>query len=125
VCRTRGSADLTPGLSGNLGFSLKSSNLPTYEGKRILDDVTAFLFALEHHFKNAAQAIGWVSTTGWGKQAVLQLMGNAAVWAMQRFPMSAPIEWSAFYTKLTAKYNPSNDLDLVKREWDELCQMKG
>jgi len=44
-----------------------------------LDDVTAFLFALERHFKNAAQAIGWVCTTGWEEQAALQLRGDAAV----------------------------------------------
>jgi len=54
----RGSAEPTPGSSGSRGFSVKSSNLPTYEGKRTMDDVTAFLFALERHFKNAAQAIG-------------------------------------------------------------------
>jgi hypothetical protein len=83
-----------PGPSGSRGFSIKSSNLPTYDGKRTLDDITAFLFALERHFKNAAQAIGWVGTTGWGEQAVLQLTGDAATWAMHRFPISTPIEWS-------------------------------
>jgi hypothetical protein len=96
-----------------------------YEGKRTLDDVTAFLFALERHFKNAAQAIGWVSTPGCGEQAVLQLKGDAAVWAMHRFPMSAPIEWSTFCTELKAKLIPSNALDLVKREWEELSLMMG
>ena len=121
----RGSAEPTPGSSGSRGFSVKSSNLPTYEGKRTLDDVTAFLFALERHFKNAAQAIGWVGTTGWGEQAVLQLKGDAAVWAMHRFPMSAPIEWSTFCTELKAKFIPSNALDLVKREWEELSLKKG
>ena len=65
----------------------------------MLDDVTAFLFALERHFNNAAQAIGWVGTTGWGEQAVLQLNGDAAVWAMHRFPMSTPIEWSTICTE--------------------------
>jgi len=50
----RGSAEPIPGSSGSRGFSVKSSNLPTYEGKRTLDDVTALLFALERHFKNAA-----------------------------------------------------------------------
>jgi hypothetical protein len=90
-----------------------------------LDDVTAFLFALERHFKNAAQAIGWVGTTGWGEQAVLQLKGDAAVWAMHRFPMSAPIELSTFFTELNAQFIPSNALDLVKREWEELSLKKG
>jgi len=118
----RGSAEPTPGLSGSRGFSVKSSNLPTYEGKWTLDDVTAFLFALEWHFKNAAQAIGWVGTTCWGEQAVLHLKGDAAVWAMHRFPMSAPIEWSTFCTELNAKFIPSNALDLVKREWEDLSQ---
>ena len=88
----RGSAEPTPGSSGSGGFSVKSSNLLTCEGKRTMDDVTAFLFPLERHFKNEAQAIGWVGTTGWGDQAVLQLKGDTAVWAMLRIPMSAPIE---------------------------------
>jgi hypothetical protein len=121
----RGSFEPTPGPSGSRGFSVKSSNLPTYDGKRTLDDVTAFLFALERHFKNAAQAIGWVGTTGWGEQAVLQLKGDAATWAMHRFPISTPIEWSTFCTELKAKYIPSNALDLVKREWEELSLKKG
>jgi len=56
---------------------------------------------------------------------VLQLKGNAAVWAMHRFPMSAPIEWSTFCTELKAKFIPSNALDLVKREWEELSLKKG
>jgi len=60
----RGSAEPTPGSSGSRGFSVKSSNILTYEGKRTLDDITSFLFALDRHFKNAAQAIGLVSTTG-------------------------------------------------------------
>jgi hypothetical protein len=90
-----------------------------------LDDVSSFLFALERHFKNAAQAIGWVGTTGWGEQAVLQLKGDAAVWAMHRFPMSAPIKWSTFYTELKAKFIPSNALDLVKCEWEELIVKRG
>jgi hypothetical protein len=122
---TCGSAERTPGLSGSCGSSVKSANLPTYEGKRTLHDVTAFLFALEGHFKNAAQAIGWVGTTVWGEQAVVQLKGNAAVWAMHRFPMSAPIEWSTFCTELQAKYILSNALDLVKHEWEELNLKKG
>jgi hypothetical protein len=90
-----------------------------------LDDVTAFLFALERHFKNAAQAIEWVGITGWGEQAVRQLKGDTAVWAMHRFRMSAPIKWSTFCTELKAKYIPSNALDLVKREWEELSLKKG
>jgi len=56
---------------------------------------------------------------------VLQLKGDAAVWAMHRFPMSAPIEWSTFCTELKAKCIPSNALDLVKREWEELSLKKG
>jgi len=61
-----------------------------------LDDVTTFLFALKRHFTNAAQAIGWVGTTGRATQAALQLKGDTAVWAIHRFPMSTPIEWSIF-----------------------------
>jgi hypothetical protein len=57
-----------------------------------LDDGTTFHFALELHFKNTAQAIGWVGTTGQGEQAVLQVKGNEAVWAMHRFPMCTHIE---------------------------------
>ena len=121
---TCGSAEPTPGPSGSRGFSVRSSNVPTYEGKRTLDDVTAFLFALEQHFKNAAQAIGWVGTTGWGEQAVLQLKGDAAVWAMHCFAMSTLIEWSTCCTELKDKYIPSNALDLVKREWEELSLKK-
>jgi hypothetical protein len=49
-----GSHEPTPGPSGNGGFSVKSSTVPMYEGKRTLDDVTTFLFALERHFNNAA-----------------------------------------------------------------------
>jgi len=120
-----GSAEPTPGLSGRCGSSVKSSNLPTYEGKQTLDDVTTFLFALERHFKNPALAIAWVCTMGWGEQAVLQLKGDAAVWAMHRFPMSTPIELSTFCTKLKAKFIPSNPLDLVKHEWKELSLKKG
>ena len=56
---------------------------------------------------------------------MLQLKGDAAVWAMHRFPMSAPIEWSTFCTELKAKCIPSNALDLVKREWEELSLKKG
>jgi len=56
---------------------------------------------------------------------VLQLKGDAAVWAIRRFPMSAPIEWSTFCTELKAKFVPSNALDLVKREWEELSLEKG
>jgi len=121
----RGSAEPTPGSSGSRGFSVKSSNLPTYEGKRSLDDLTAFPFALERQYKNAAQAIGWVGTTGWGEQAVLQLKGDTAGWAMHRFPMCAPIEWSTFCAELKAKFIPSNALDLVKREWEELNLKNG
>ena len=90
-----------------------------------MDDVTAFVFALEQHFKNAAQAIGWVGTTGWREQAVLQMKGDAAVCAMHRFPMSTPIKWSTFCTELKAKFIPSNTLDLVKHEWEELNPNKG
>ena len=89
---TRTSAEPTPGLSGSRVFSVKSSNPPTYEGKRTLDDVTAFLFALERHCKTAARAIGWVGTMGCGAQAVLHLKGDAAVWAMHRLRMSTAIE---------------------------------
>jgi len=121
----RSSAEPTPGSSGSHGISVKSSNHPTYEGKRSLHNVTAFLFAFERHFKNAAQAIGWVSMTGWGDHAVLQLKGDAAVWAMHRFPMSAPIEWSTFCKDLKAKFIPSNALDLVKRECEELSLKMG
>jgi len=66
----RGFPEPTPRSSGSRGFCVKSSNLRTYQGKQSLDDVTAFRFALERHFKNAAQAIGWVVPTGWGEQAV-------------------------------------------------------
>jgi hypothetical protein len=89
-----------------------------------LDDVTAFLFALEPHFKNAAQAIGWVGTMGWGDQAVLPLKGDAAVWGMRHFPMSTPIESSTICIELKAKFIPSNALDLVKYEWEELSLKK-
>jgi len=74
---------------------------------------------------NAAQAIGWVGMTGWGEQAVLQLKGDAGVWAMHHFPMRAAIEWSTFCTQLKAKLIPSNALDLVKREREELSLKKG
>ncbi|KAF8247975.1 hypothetical protein K440DRAFT_643414 [Wilcoxina mikolae CBS 423.85] len=45
----RGSSELTsgPGSSGSRGFFIKSSNLPTSGNKCPLDDITAFLFALE------------------------------------------------------------------------------
>jgi len=89
-----------------------------------LDSVTAFLFALERHFKNAAQAIASVGTTGWGEQAVLQSKGDAAVWAMHRLPMSAPIEWSTLWTELKGMFIPSNAWDHVKREWGKLCLME-
>jgi len=108
-----GSAEPTPGPSGGCGFSVKSSNHPTYESKQTLADVTAFLFALKQHLWSAAQAIGWVSTTGWGEQAVLQLTGDAVVWAMHCFPLSTPIEWSTICTELKAVYIPYNALDLV------------
>jgi len=121
----RGSAGLTPGPSGNHGFSVKLSNLPTYEGKRMLDNITAFLFALEQPFKNAAQAIGWVGTMGWGEHPVVQLKGDVAVWATHRFPMSMPIEWSTFCTELNGKNIQSNALDLVKCECKELSLKMG
>lgn len=57
---------------------------------------------------------------GWGEQAVLQLKGEAAVWAMHRVPMSMPIEWSTFCTELQVKYILSHTLDLGKCEWEEL-----
>jgi hypothetical protein len=40
-----------------------------YEGKRTIYDVIAFVCALECHFQKAAQAIGWVGTTGWRVEA--------------------------------------------------------
>jgi hypothetical protein len=43
----RGSPEPAPGQSGQRGFSVKSSTLSTYQGKQTLDDITAFLFALE------------------------------------------------------------------------------
>jgi hypothetical protein len=67
-----------------------------YEGKPTLDDLTAFHFALEQHFMNAALAVGWVGTMGRGEQTVLQLKDDSVVWAMHRFPMSTPIKWSTF-----------------------------
>jgi len=90
-----------------------------------LDDVTAFIFGFERHFKNTAQAMGWVGTTGWGEHAVLQLKSNTAVWGMHRFPMSTPIEWSTFCIELKAEYIQSNALDLVKRKWEELSLQVG
>ena len=62
---------------------------------------------------------------GWGEQAVLQLKGDAAVWAMHCFLMSTPIKWSIFGTELKAMYSPSNVLDLVKCEGEELSLVKG
>jgi len=56
---------------------------------------------------------------------VLQLKGDAAVWAMHHFPMSMPIEWSTFCTELKAKFSPSNAMDLVKHEWEKLSLTKG
>ena len=53
-----------------------------------------------------------------------QLKGNAAVWAMHHFPMSAPIEWSTFCTELKAEFIPSNALDLVKRKYKGLSLKK-
>jgi hypothetical protein len=96
-----------------------------YDGKRTVDDITPFFCALEQHLKNAAQAIGSVGTMGWGEQAVLQLTGNAAVRAMHHFPISTPIQWSTFCTELKVKFIPSNTLDLVKREWEELSLKRG
>jgi len=106
-------------------FSVKSSNLPMCEGKWTYEDVTAILLALERHFTNEAQAIGWVGTTGWGEQAVLQLKCDAAVSGMHCSTMSAPIEWSTFCTKLKAKFISSNAFDLVKQEWEELSRKNG
>jgi len=96
-----------------------------FEVKWTLDNVTAFIFTLEQHLKNAAQAIGWVGTSGWGEQAVLQLKGDAAVWAMHRFPMSMRIEWSTICTELKAKFIPSNALDPVKCKWEEMSHKMG
>ncbi|KAF8248916.1 hypothetical protein K440DRAFT_641813 [Wilcoxina mikolae CBS 423.85] len=45
--RNRRFLEPTPSPSGRYDFSIKSSNLPTYDGKRALDGVTAFLFTLE------------------------------------------------------------------------------
>jgi hypothetical protein len=84
----------TPGQSGttgpsrNRGFSVNLCNLPTYDGKRTLDDIIAFRFTLERHFTNAAQAIGRVRTMGGGEQAVLQLQGNAATIVSQYILLS-------------------------------------
>jgi hypothetical protein len=89
--RIHGSTEPTPGLSGSNGFSVTSSKLPTYEGNRTLDDVTAFIFPLERHFKNSTQAVEWVRTMGLGKKPVLQLKDDAAVWAMHCFAMCMPI----------------------------------
>jgi len=56
---------------------------------------------------------------------VLQIKGDTAVWAMHSFPMSTPIEWSTSRVELKAKYIPSNALDLVKRQWEELSLKEG
>jgi len=56
---------------------------------------------------------------------VLQFKGHAAVWAMHRFPMSTPIEWSTSCTELKSMGIASNALDLVKREWEELSLKTG
>jgi hypothetical protein len=56
---------------------------------------------------------------------VLQLKGDAAIWAMHRFPMSTPIELTTFCMEVKAKYITSNALDLVKRKWEELSLKKG
>ena len=56
---------------------------------------------------------------------MLQLKVDAVVWAMHRFPMSMPIELSTFCTELKAMFIPSNALDLVKWEWEELSLKKG
>jgi len=62
---------------------------------------------------------------GLGEQAVLQLEGDADVWAMHCFPIGPPIEWFTYSQELKAKYIPSNTLDLVKPEWEELCLKEG
>jgi hypothetical protein len=74
-----------------------------YDGKLTLDDVSAFLFALECHFKNAAQPIVWVITTDWGEHTVLQLKGDAGIWGMHHFPISTPIKWSTICMEFKAK----------------------
>lgn len=107
-------AKMTPSPCGSHGCSVKRSNLATSGGKQTLDDVTAFLVALECHFNNAAQAIRWVGTTGCGEQAVLQLQGDTAVRAVHHFPITAPIGWSTLCTEWSAKYIPSNSMDHVK-----------
>jgi hypothetical protein len=91
----------------------------------MVDDITGIFFGLEQHLKNAARAIESVGTMGWGEQAVLELKGNAAVRAMHHFPISTPIQWTTFCTELKVKFIPSNTLDLVKREWEELSLKRG
>jgi len=56
---------------------------------------------------------------------VLQLKGDTAVWAIHRFPMSMPIEWSTFCTELKGMFIPSNALDLVKHKREELSLKMG
>jgi len=115
----------TPGPSGSRGFSVKSSNLRMYEGKCTLDCLTPMLWASEWHFKNAARAFGWVSTTCCGGRAVLQQKCDAAVWAMHRVPVSTLIQWSTFCVELKDKDIQSDPLDLVKCQWEELSLKKG
>ena len=55
---------------------------------------------------------------------MLQLKGDAAVWAMHRFPMSTRIEWCTFYTELKAKCILSNALDMVECELEEVSLKK-
>jgi len=39
--------------------------------------------------------------------------------------MRIPIEWSTFCLESKARYSPSNALDLVKLEWEEVSRQKG
>jgi len=123
--RIRGTSKMTPGPSGSCGFSVRSCNVLTDKGYQTFDNVAAILLPLEWHLELAIQAMGWVGTTRWGEQAVLQPTGNTAVWAMHLSPMSTPIKWFPICAELKVKYNASNILDLVKRELEELSLKKG
>jgi hypothetical protein len=90
-----------------------------------LDDITPIFLALEQDFNNAARAIGWVGTTGWGEQAVLHLNHDAAVWAMRCFPMSTPIERSIFSRQFKAQSIPSKALNLLNYDSNELYPITG
>jgi hypothetical protein len=59
-----------------------------YNGKLIMDDVTACLLSVERHLTNAAQPIALVGTICWGEQAVLQLIGGTTVCTTHHCPVS-------------------------------------